>query len=144
MIGFITGVARTALTQVARQFGREAMERIMAGEAIESVLTRDQLRELAKKTGRVAFNELMKQGKDAIIKDYEKKNTDWNARMNDFTRNLDDEFRKNTTLYKEETSKTKTRLKIGEDYGMLMTVLMGYIKLVLHYILLGLVARMVH
>ena len=45
MIGFITGVARTALTQVARQFGREAMERIMAGEAIESVLTRDQLRE---------------------------------------------------------------------------------------------------
>ena len=98
----ITGVARTALMQVARQFGREAMERIMAGEAIESVLTRDQLRELAKKTGKVALNELMKQGKDAVIEDYNKKNADWNARMNDFTRNLDDEFRKNTTLYKEE------------------------------------------
>ena len=28
MIGFIGGVARTALAQVARQFGREAMERI--------------------------------------------------------------------------------------------------------------------
>jgi hypothetical protein len=102
MIGVITGVARTALSQVARQFGREAMERIMAGEAIESVLTRDQLRELAKKTGRVAFNELMKQGKDSVIEDYSKKNADWNARMNDFTRNLDDEFRKYTTLYKEE------------------------------------------
>ena len=102
MIGVITGVARTALTQVARQFGREAMERIMAGEAIESVLTRDQLKELAKKTGKVALNELMKQGKDAVIEDYNKKNADWNARMNDFTRNLDDEFRKNTTLYKEE------------------------------------------
>ena len=144
MIGFIGGVARTALAQVARQFGREAMERIMAGEAIENVLSRDQMKELAKKLGRVAFNELMKQGKDAIMEDYNKKNADWNARMNDFTRNLDDELRKNTTLYKEETSKTKTRLKIGEDYGMLMTVLMGYIKLVLHYILLGLVARMVH
>ena len=102
MIGVITGVARTALMQVARQFGREAMERIIAGEAIESVLTRDQLRELAKKTGKVALNELMKQGKDAVIEDYNKKNADWNARMNDFTRNLDDEFRKNTTLYKEE------------------------------------------
>ena len=62
MIGVITGVARTALTQVARQFGQEVVERIMAGEAIDSILTRDQLRELAKKTGRVAFNELMKQG----------------------------------------------------------------------------------
>ena len=102
MIGVITGVARTALIQVARSFGREAMERIMAGEAIESVLTRDQLRKLARKTGQVAFNELMKQGKDAVIEDYNKKNADWNARMNDFTRNLDDEFRKNTTLYKEE------------------------------------------
>ena len=61
MIGVITGVARTALTQVARQFGQEVVERIMAGEAIDSILTRDQLRELAKKTGRVAFNELMKQ-----------------------------------------------------------------------------------
>ena len=101
MIGVITGVARTALMQVARQFGREAMERIMAGEAIENILTRDQLRELAKNTGRVAFNELMKQGKDAVLADYNKKNTDWNARMNDFTRNLDNEFKKNTTLYKE-------------------------------------------
>ena len=43
----------------------------------------------------------MKQGKDAIMEDYNKKNADWNARTNDFTRNLDDEFRKNTTLYKE-------------------------------------------
>ena len=101
MIGFIGGVARTALAQVAIQFGREAMERMMAGEAIENVLSRDQMKELAKKLGRVAFNELMKQGKDAIMEDYNKKNADWNARMNDFTRNLDDEFRKNTTLYKE-------------------------------------------
>ena len=117
MIGVITGVARTALMQVARQFGREAMERIMAGEAIESVLTRDQLRELAKKTGQVAFQELMKQGEDAVIKDYEKKNADWNARMNDFTRNLDDEFRKNTTLYKEERD-ISNKNKIEDRRGL--------------------------
>ena len=117
MIGFITGVARTALAQVARQFGREVVDRIMAGEAIEHILTRDQLRELAKKTGRVAFNELMKQGKDAIIKDYEKKNTDWNARMNDFTRNLDDEFRKNTTLYKEVRN-IQNKNKIEDRRGL--------------------------
>ena len=117
MIGVITGVARTALTQVARQFGREVADRIMAGEAIDSILTRDQMRELAKKTGQVAFNELMKQGKDAVIKDYEKKNTDWNARMNDFTRNLDDEFRKNTTLYKEVRN-IQNKNKIEDRRGL--------------------------
>ena len=117
MIGVITGVARTALAQVARQFGREVVDRIMAGEAIDSILTRDQMRELAKKTGQVAFNELMKQGKDAVIKDYEKKNTDWNARMNDFTRNLDDEFRKNTTLYKEVRN-IQNKNKIEDRRGL--------------------------
>ena len=89
----------------------------MAGEAIDSILTRDQMRELAKKTGQVAFNELMKQGKDAVIKDYEKKNTDWNARMNDFTRNLDDEFRKNTTLYKEVRN-IQNKNKIEDRRGL--------------------------
>ena len=117
MIGVITGVARTALAQVARQFGREVVDRIMAGEAIDSILTRDQMRELAKKTGQVAFNELMKQGKDAVIKDYEKKNTDWNARMNDFTRNLDDEFRKNTALYKEVRN-IQNKNKIEDRQGL--------------------------
>jgi Spy/CpxP family protein refolding chaperone len=56
MIGAIAGVGRVAISnalrQVARQFGQEAMERIMAGEAIESVLTREQTRELAKKLGK--------------------------------------------------------------------------------------------
>ena len=117
MIGVITGVARTALTQVARQFGQEVVERIMAGEAIDSILTRDQLRELARKTGRVAFNELMRQGKDAIMEDYNKKNADWNARMNDFTRNLDNEFRKNTTLYKE-VQNIQNKNKIEDRRGL--------------------------
>ena len=121
MIGFMSGVARTALAQVVRQFGREVVDRIMAGEAIANILTRQQMRELAKKTGKVAFNELMKQGKKALIEDYEKKNADWNARMNDFTRNLDDEFRKNTTLYKEvrniqNTDKNEDRRGLWNAY----------------------------
>ena len=34
------------MLQVARQFGREAMERIMAGEALENVLTREEMKAL--------------------------------------------------------------------------------------------------
>jgi hypothetical protein len=89
----------------------------MAGENIENILTRDQMKELAKKIGRVAFNELLKQGKDKFIEDYNTKNADWNARMNDFTRNLDDEFRKNTTLYKEVRN-IQNKNKIEDRRGL--------------------------
>ena len=64
MIGFIGGVARTALSQVARRFGREVADRIMAGENIENILTRDQIRQLGKDLGKAAFNELLRQGKE--------------------------------------------------------------------------------
>ena len=71
MIGFMAGVGRVALTnalrQVGRRFGQEAMERIMGGEAIESVLSREEMRELAKKLGRAGFMELMKQGKNTVM-----------------------------------------------------------------------------
>ena len=121
MIGVISGVARTAmanaLRQVARDFGREAMERIMGGEAIESVLTREEMRSLMKKLGKAGFTALMRQGKNAIMEDYEKKTTDWNARMNDFTRNLDDEFKKNTTLYKEVRN-IQNKNKIEDRQGL--------------------------
>ena len=121
MIGVIAGVSRLALTnalrQVARQFGREAMERIMGGEAIENVLTREEMRSLMKKLGKAGFSELMRQGKNAIMEDYEKKTTDWNARMNDFTRNLDSEFKKNTTLYKEVRN-IQNKNKIEDRQGL--------------------------
>ena len=43
MIGVVAGVGRIAMTnalrQVGRQFGREVVQRIMGGEAIEHVLT---------------------------------------------------------------------------------------------------------
>ena len=101
MIGFMGGVGRmafsNAIRQIGRQFGREAMDRIMRGEAIEDVLTRDQLRELAKKTGKLALDELMRIGKEEFKKDIDKKQEDLNKRMDSFSRNLSDEFKKNTT-----------------------------------------------
>ena len=121
MIGFVAGVGRmamsNALRQVARQFGREVMERIMNGEAIESVLTRDLLRELAKKTGKVALNELMRIGKEEFKKDTDKKQEDLNQRMDNFTRNLNEKFRQNTTLYKEERN-LQNKNKIEDRQGL--------------------------
>ena len=69
-----------AIRQIGRQFGREAMDRIMRGEAIEDVLTRDQLRELAKKTGKLALDELMRIGKEEFKKDIDKKQEDLNKK----------------------------------------------------------------
>eukprot|EP00438_Fugacium_kawagutii_P011665 Skav232199 [mRNA] locus=scaffold3716:120973:123676:- [translate_table: standard] len=102
MIGVISSVGRTALAQVGRQFGRDVVRRILQGERIEDILTREEMRGLGKDLGKVAFGELMKQGKDYIIDDHKKKNKDWNDRMNDFTRNLNEHFRQHRTLYAEE------------------------------------------
>ena len=121
MIGFIGSVGRMALSnalrQVARQFGREAVERIMGGEAIEDVLTRDQLKELARKTGKVAMNELMRIGKEEFMKDNDRKQEDLNKRMDNFSRNLNEEFKKNTTLYKEERN-IQNKEKVEDRHGL--------------------------
>lgn len=121
MLGFVAGVGRVAITnalrQVARQFGREAMERIMGGEAIENVLTREQMRELAKKTGKLAFDELMRIGKEEFIKDTNRKEEDLNKRMDNFSRNLNQHFRENTTLYKEERN-IQNKNKIEDRHGL--------------------------
>ena len=102
MIGVLSNVGRTALMQVGRQYGREAFNRLLQGERLEDVLTRDEIRRLGKDLGKVAFNELARQGKDFVIDDHAKKNAAWNKRMNDFTRNLNQHFRQHRTLYAEE------------------------------------------
>ena len=121
MIGFVGNVGRmafsNALRQIGRQFGREAMERIKRGEAIEDVLNRDQLKELAKKTGKLALNELMRIGKEEFKKDIDKKEGDLNKRMDNFSRNLNEEFKKNTTLYKEERN-IQNKNKIEDRQGL--------------------------
>ena len=48
MIPLLSNVGRTVLSQVGRQFGRQAMQRLMQGEMIEDVLSRDELRQLGK------------------------------------------------------------------------------------------------
>ena len=84
MIGFIGGVRRmafsNAIRQIGRQLGREAMERITRGEASEDVSTRDQLKELATKTGKLALDELMRIGKEEFKKDIDKKQEDLNKK----------------------------------------------------------------
>ena len=80
MLGLVGSVGRTVLAQVGRQFGRQAVQRLMQGERIEDILSRDEIRQLGKNLGRVAFNELMRQGKDAILEDKNNKNADWNNR----------------------------------------------------------------
>ena len=102
MLGVVGNVGRTALMQVGRQYGRQAVQRLMQGERLEDVLTRDEIRRLGKDLGKVAFNELVRQGKEFVIDDHAKKNKDWNDRMNDFTRNLNEHFRQHRTLYAEE------------------------------------------
>ena len=101
MIGVVAGVGRIAMTnalrQVGRQFGREVVQRIMGGEAIEHVLTREEMRLLAKRIGRV-FEELMRQGREELMNDTDKKQRDLDEKMNNLARNLNEQFRQNTTL----------------------------------------------
>ena len=85
MIGVVAGVGRIAMTnalrQVGRQFGREVVQRIMGGEAIEHVLTREEMRLFAKRIGRVAFDELMRQGREELMNDTDKKQRDLDEKM---------------------------------------------------------------
>ena len=117
MIPVLTNVGRTVLTQVGRQFGRQAMQRLMQGERVEEVLSRDELRQLGQKLGKAGMTELFRQGKDAILEDHAKKNADWNARMNDFSRNLNEHLRQQTTLYKEDKN-VANKEKIEDRRGL--------------------------
>lgn len=105
------------ISQVARQFGRQAVQRLIQGERIEDVLTRDEIKQLGKNLGKAGMSELFRQGKDAILEDHAKKNADWNARMNDFSRNLNEHLRQQTTLYKEEKN-VANKEKIEDRRGL--------------------------
>ena len=49
--------------------------------------------------------------------DYDKKNQNWNDRMNDFTRNLNDHFKQHRTLYAEENN-VANKEKIEDRRGL--------------------------
>ena len=121
MLGVVAGAGRialsNALTQVARSFGREAMQRIMQGEAIETVLTRDEMRNLARKIGKVTFTELLRQGREELISNTNEQFQDLDNKMDNFARNLNEKFRQNTTLYKEERN-IQNKNKIEDRQGL--------------------------
>ena len=74
------------------------------------------MRELAKKTGKVAFNELVKIGKEEFMKDTDRKQEDLNKRMDNFSRNLNEELKKTPHYTKKKgTYRTKKRLKTNKD-----------------------------
>ena len=114
------------LGQVGRAVGREAMEetmaRIMAGRTAEDIFTRE---EVARRIGQKSFDllvdkikkELKRREDERVENDDRKKEIDWNARMNDFARNLNNKFRQNTTLYKEERE-IGNKEKIEDRFGL--------------------------
>ena len=148
MIGVVANAGRIAGTQLARQAGREigeeALRRLLAREGLEGLISRDarqslassaelrdQLKLIGKRGVKILLNELGK----GVIDDYKKKNENWNDRMNDFTRNLNEHFKQNRTLYAEEKNvANKEKLKTVAVYGMLTIVQVDYIKLEKLYI----------
>lgn len=44
----------------------------------------------------------MRQGREELMNDTDKKQRDLDEKMNNFARNLNEQFRQNTRLYKEE------------------------------------------
>ena len=114
------------LGNIGRLVGREAMEekmaRIMAGRTTEDIFTRE---EIARRIGQKSFDllvdkikkELRRREDEKIENDDKKKEIDWNARMNDFARNLNSHYRQNTTLYKEERN-IGNKEKIEDRFGL--------------------------
>ena len=66
----------------------------------------------------------MRQGREELMNDTNKQQQELNERMNNFTRNLNEKFRENTTLYKEERNiqnknKIEDRLGLSNAYNSL-------------------------
>ena len=74
MIPFVGNVGRVALTQagrqVGREFGREVLERVMGGETLGQILTRDEMKILARKFGKATATLMLNQGKEMFMEDF--------------------------------------------------------------------------
>ena len=117
MLGVVANAGRIAGTQVARQAGREiseeALRRLLAREGLESLISRDQLKLIGKRGAQLMLKELG----NGVIDDYKKTNENWNERMNDFTRNLNEHFKQHRTLYAEERN-IANKEKIEDRRGL--------------------------
>ena len=121
MIGFVGGVGRVALTQagrqVGRQFGREVLERLVGGERLGEILTRDEMNALARRFGKATASLMLSKGKEMFMEDTNDKMDNWNNRMNTFARNLNDHFKQQRTLYAEERN-VANKEKIEDRFGL--------------------------
>ena len=121
MIGFVGGVGRVALTQagrqVGRQFGREVLERLVGGERLGEILTREEMNLLARRFGKATASLMLSKGKEMFIEDTNNKMDNWNNRMNNFARNLNDHFKQQRTLYAEERN-VANKEKIEDRWGL--------------------------
>ena len=114
------------LGNIGRVVGREMIEetvgRLIAGQTAEDIFTRE---EVARRIGQKSFDllvdkikkEMKRREDERIENDDKKKEIDWNARMNDFARNLNQHYRQNTTLYKEERN-IGNKEKIEDRFGL--------------------------
>ena len=59
----------------------------------------------------------MRQGREELMNDTNKQQQELNERMNNFTRNLNEKFRENITLYKEERN-IQNKNKIEDRLGL--------------------------
>ena len=118
MIGVLGNLGRV----VGREMIEETVGRLIAGRTAEDIFARE---EVARRIGQKSFDMLvdkfkkeMKRREDNRIEnDDRKKEIDWNARMNDFARNLNTHYRQNTTLYKEERN-IGNKKKIEDRFGL--------------------------
>ena len=121
MIPFVGNVGRVALTQagrqVGREFGREVLERVIGGETLGQILTREEMKVLARKFGKATATMMMNKGKEMFMEDFNEKNENWNNRMNNFARNLNDHFKQQRTLYAEERN-VANKEKIEDQWGL--------------------------
>ena len=117
MIGVLGNLGRV----VGREMIEETVGRLIAGQTAEDIFTRE---EVARRIGQKSFDLLvdkikkeMKRKDERIENDDKKKEIDWNARMNDFARNLNQHYRQHTTLYKEERN-IGNKEKVEDRFGL--------------------------
>ena len=118
MIGVLGNLGRV----VGREMIEETVGRLIAGRTAEDIFARE---EVARRIGQKSFDmlvdkfkkEMKRREHNRIENDDRKKEIDWNARMNDFARNLNTHYRQNTTLYKEERN-IGNKEKIEDRFGL--------------------------
>ena len=118
MIGVLGNLGRV----VGREMIEETVGRLIAGQTAEDIFTRE---EVARRIGQKSFDllvdkikkEMKRREDERIENDDKKKEIDWNARMNDFARNLNQHYRQHTTLYKEERN-IGNKEKVEDRFGL--------------------------